>query len=326
MANKLILKRIFLFLFLIFSFTLVVLYIDETRELINSPYLTQIKNIIRNSQNESSYDSTSLHELPIIFSDSSTKFYEPPTSNLEPSTALHESLPKYLKPSTTFNKSIILSSIEENWTYECSKNRCIRKFHGNIKEERITFLSCSLTCGIPKIWPKPLKSIVKKSTERFNLANLKFQVKTQFSIVAELLDKSVTAFTEDLKQIIFSYGENIDNNYNEAYLANITSVVISMHVTESDATLLTLTTDECYTLSIICKFVIHPCSLKFTARTIILIILDSNYSVNVIISGKTFFGARHGLETLQQLIWYDDNYKSLKIFTDVTIEDCPSFK
>lgn len=57
-----------------------------------------------------------------------------------------------------------------------------------------------------------------------------------------------------------------------------------------------------------------------------LLILDSNNSINVKISGKSFFGTRHGLETLQQLIWYDDYYKSLKILTDLTIEDCPSFK
>lgn len=44
------------------------------------------------------------------------------------------------------------------------------------------------------------------------------------------------------------------------------------------------------------------------------------------ISGKSFFGARHGIETLQQLIWYDDFTESLKILTTVAIEDCPIFR
>lgn len=248
MAKKLILKRIFIFLFLIFSLTLVLLYIDETRELMNSPYLTQIKNIMRNSKNELSNSST---------------IHEPLTTFYEPTTTIHKPLQKFYKPSIKFNKTLIPNSVEENWTYECSKNRCIRKFHGNIKEERVTFLSCSMTCGIAKIWPKPLKSIVKKSTEKFNLANMKHQIITEFSNVAELLDKSVAIFTEDLKQIIISYVENVNNTYNEMHAGNITTVVIRLHVTESDATLLTLSTDECYTLSITCKLIIHPYSLEF---------------------------------------------------------------
>jgi hexosaminidase len=38
-----------------------------------------------------------------------------------------------------------------------------------------------------------------------------------------------------------------------------------------------------------------------------------------------FFGARHGLETLHQLITYDDMTNSLVIMRDVNITDSPTF-
>lgn len=43
------------------------------------------------------------------------------------------------------------------------------------------------------------------------------------------------------------------------------------------------------------------------------------------ISGDNYFGARHGLETLSQLIVYDDLYGDLKIARDVFIQDAPAF-
>ena len=115
--NKIIFKRIFIFLCLMFAFTLVVLYIDEKKELMTRPYLSQIKNIMRNGEND--------------FSEESITFAEPSTTFSELSTSTTSS-----KPSITSFKSSKLRSIEESWTYECIKNRCSRKFHSNINEER----------------------------------------------------------------------------------------------------------------------------------------------------------------------------------------------
>lgn len=44
------------------------------------------------------------------------------------------------------------------------------------------------------------------------------------------------------------------------------------------------------------------------------------------ISANTFFGARNGLATLQQLIWFDDEDETLKIIRSANIVDCPQFK
>lgn len=55
------------------------------------------------------------------------------------------------------------------------------------------------------------------------------------------------------------------------------------------------------------------------------LISDEKSTIDVKISANSFFGARHGLSTLQQLIWYDDEDEILKIISTATIEDCPKF-
>lgn len=44
------------------------------------------------------------------------------------------------------------------------------------------------------------------------------------------------------------------------------------------------------------------------------------------ITANTFFGAKHGLTTLQQLIWFDDEERTLKVLNKASIEDVPKFK
>lgn len=53
---------------------------------------------------------------------------------------------------------------------------------------------------------------------------------------------------------------------------------------------------------------------------------DEKNNVEVKIDAHSFFGARHGLNTLQQLIWYDDEEKSLKVINKAQVEDAPKFK
>lgn len=68
---------------------------------------------------------------------------------------------------------------------------------------------------------------------------------------------------------------------------------------------LTLDTDESYTLDI-----------------------DTDASGHVLanITASNFFGARHGLETLAQLIVYDDIRREVQVTANATINDAPVYK
>ncbi|KAL3277235.1 hypothetical protein HHI36_012586 [Cryptolaemus montrouzieri] len=82
---------------------------------------------------------------------------------------------------------------------------------------------------------------------------------------------------------------------------NILNIYISIQE-KSDIVKLELGTDESYKLSV-----------------------QVGKNINVTIISSNYFGARHGLESLSQLIWYDSNLGGYQIFSDVVVEDKPSF-
>lgn len=54
---------------------------------------------------------------------------------------------------------------------------------------------------------------------------------------------------------------------------------------------------------------------------------DANANtIHVQLKAKSFFGARHGLSTLQQLIWFDDEDNLLRVMSAAHVIDEPKFK
>lgn len=49
-------------------------------------------------------------------------------------------------------------------------------------------------------------------------------------------------------------------------------------------------------------------------------------TTTVTILATTYYGARHGLESLSQLIAFDEDSNSLQIVKDAKINDAPKFK
>lgn len=74
---------------------------------------------------------------------------------------------------------------------------------------------------------------------------------------------------------------------------DVRQFLIKVSVTRSDETKLRLGSDESYNLTV------RPNEDDLVAT----------------VRAKTFFGARHGLETLSQLIWWDENEGILKVST-----------
>lgn len=114
-----------------------------------------------------------------------------------------------------------------------------------------------MTCGNEiKIWPKPLNSRNQKSIKYFDLKNMKYQIRTDFQHVDILLHKAMKIFMTDIKQIVRASGGRMTENIDEENkVANDTSEIkINLHASQSDAILLTLETDECYSLSVSGEF------------------------------------------------------------------------
>lgn len=87
--------------------------------------------------------------------------------------------------------------------------------------------------------------------------------------------------------------------------SDVKRFIVKVSVTHSDQVRLKIATDESYNLTV------RPSDDNLVAT----------------IWAKTFYGARHGLETLSQLIWWDeyDEGGKLKVLKGATVQDAPAF-
>lgn len=174
---------------------------------------------------------------------------------------------------------------------------CVKqKYSPNIQKQ--TLATCNMVCGRPQLWPLPTKRLkYSKRSVSFLLQQvhlltdadepLKLLINSAFAIFYEQIAKTVQRSTIDIQH------EDINKiNVKIAILSNASSD-------------LRLETDESYLLTV--------------QR------IENDIFANI--SAETYFGARHGLETLSQLIWWDEfEYGGmLKILYGVKIEDAPKF-
>lgn len=153
--------------------------------------------------------------------------------------------------------------------------------------------TCNRMCRGPPIWPKPTKfAQINNHIFVLNSEKISFEIPCHNSENV-MLKTASKIFLERIKQL-----GNVNQKSDVALKIQI--------ILEECVSVLELETDESYKL---------------------LLKQDQEASqVFVYISARNFYGARHGLETLLQLIWYDLNDEALKIMADASIEDSPKFK
>ncbi|XP_037905761.1 probable beta-hexosaminidase fdl isoform X3 [Hermetia illucens] len=268
-----------------------------------------------------------------------------------------------LKPTSfisTFEKSIknrLASSYllslptEKTWTYKCEGDKCVRHHYlTEIKnEKRVPFMTCSMTCGDINIWPHPtIKSAFSSKSIRFTAEDVQLRINTPFDQVESLFRDAFTIFLHDLRhieklqEIETGNGGNggdanspgststgtgasgsVSGNNNEITAINtkinekvhnffsrrkkhcdIDNFIVEVDIRKSNDINLNFETDESYNIT-------------------------STYErrkMTVKIEANSFFGARHGLTTLQQMVWYDDEDELLRIISKSLVYDAPKFK
>lgn len=145
---------------------------------------------------------------------------------------------------------------------------------------------------MPSLWPKPKFVKVKnKHLSTFRRDHIITNINAPRR-VNDSLKEVLDIFILNLPSIEKSVVKDVD----------LSNVYINIKVTSTE-TKIQLATDESYKLSInkVKKY------------------------VTVKIIAKTYFGARHGIETLSQLIVFNTFSKKLRIYHDVEIQDSPAF-
>ena len=167
-----------------------------------------------------------------------------------------------------------------------------------------------MTCGkYGALWPHPSgKTFISNDTQPFQWWNLEapdVTVKASGGAKAKsLADEAYVVFKDRLIKVNKAMQRSsLTSNgmrCKDPVWQNKFKVEISIDTADAK---LKIETDESYKLKI----------------------QTTNAQTTAVVTAQTFFGARHGLETLGQLINYDDICGCLQIVKDADIEDAPAY-
>lgn len=182
------------------------------------------------------------------------------------------------------------------WKWECKEGHCL-KFRATAEDkDALSLPACRLFCGeYGALWPRP--------TGELSLGNFLLHLNpNSVDVLPKLADSPSSELVRKAAQ---RFKNNIDALApNSDYKPGGRSLMVTVDIKTPEITDLTLETDESYILKV--------------SET-------SDGRVNATITADNYFGARHGLETLGQLIIYDDIRKEMQIVRDVSITDKPAY-
>lgn len=181
------------------------------------------------------------------------------------------------------------------WHYTCNGGKCVKEEITENVSSPMSLKVCKLLClDNGSLWPKPTghlslgNSVLPLNVNEINLSGVNANTK-----VGGLLNENLIIFKENVRKL-----GKVTTNVGVGLTIQITNVQNPNDVQ------LTLDTDESY------KLQIQQADDKSMIATI---------------TATTYFGARNGLETLLQLIVFDDLRDQIQIIRDAYIEDKPAF-
>lgn len=183
--------------------------------------------------------------------------------------------------------------------YECKSGVCrkVELSEDNFARS-ISLPVCRLFCGdnIGTLWPKPTGPVKLEPVMRqVDITTIEFQVPGT--------DSKDTLWKKTEKRWMDLLHAKIPNR--RSLKKGGYQFIVNINTTESEWTRLTIETDESYVLNIGS---------------------DAAGQVTANITAANFFGARHGLETLNQLLVFDDIRREVQVAASASVSDAPVYK
>ncbi|XP_072942459.1 probable beta-hexosaminidase fdl isoform X2 [Epargyreus clarus] len=189
--------------------------------------------------------------------------------------------------------------IEPQWTWICRNERCER-----LPASESTILqslpTCNMLCASTQLWPQPTGPVSLATAAvpvRADGISLKVTASPSRE-VTEHLNDAFALMRDDIKSL-----EKTADGKRRSDIGSPRDILVRVAVNGSADVRLRLDTDESYKLSI------RP----------------NGYTLVADITAHSFCGARHGFETLSQLIWLDPYASSLLALEAASVEDAPRF-
>ncbi|CAH4029107.1 probable beta-hexosaminidase fdl isoform X3 [Pieris brassicae] len=195
----------------------------------------------------------------------------------------------------------LYSGIEPQWSWVCRNERCERLLAAETTLLQ-SLATCNMLCASTQLWPQPTGPVsLATAAVPVRADSITLQVRSSPSReVSNYLTGAFSLFIKDLKAL--ERNGNTESRRND--IGPTREVVVRVAVNGSIDPRLLISTNESY---------------KLTMR-------PSDNVLYVDIAAYSFCGARHGFETLSQLIWIDPYAGSLLALEAASIEDSPKFK
>lgn len=191
---------------------------------------------------------------------------------------------------------ISYSEFDPVWRWECQRGYCQKtRVTNETKATALSLPACRLFCGsYGSLWPRPTGEIsLGNYLIHLNINSLDV-IGPRETPISDLVTAASNRFIQQIQNLVPE----------ESSASGGRSLVVNLEVSNTTVNKLTWETDESYTLKVEEM---------------------SDGRINAIITASTFFGARHGLETLSQLIIFDDLRNEVQIARDVSITDSPVY-
>ncbi|XP_026763035.1 probable beta-hexosaminidase fdl [Galleria mellonella] len=195
----------------------------------------------------------------------------------------------------------VYTGAEPQWTWICRNDRCERM----LASETTTLQSlptCNMLCASTQLWPQPTGPVsLATAAVPIRSAGISLQVIASPSRdVEKHLHDAFALMKEDMRDL----EKSISGENRRSEVGPPRDVLVRVAVNGSADPRMRLDTDESY------KLRLRPLG----------------NSLVVDITAHSFCGARHGFETLSQLVWLDPYAQSLLVLEAATVEDAPRFK
>lgn len=194
-----------------------------------------------------------------------------------------------------------LQQTSSAWSYECKQNQCV-KVPNTDSDNVVSLAVCRLLCPVDPgtVWPKVRGSIDLKMgmLAVINPDNIRLSA-------ADVLHHE-DFWPQNKERFLRQLRNKVPKSLVPTVGSGGQSMHINVQVARKDCKIW-LQTDESYRIE---------ATEVFT----------EGGAIEVVINASTIFGARHGLETLAQLVVFDDIRQKLMMPTDFSIVDAPAFQ
>lgn len=195
-----------------------------------------------------------------------------------------------------YTSPLTFSSLNSVWRWECQSGSCQKiRITEDTQDSALSLPACRLLCNkYANLWPKPTGTLsFGNFLVHININSIDVAGPRE-SRVTDLVRLATNRFLQQIKNLV---PRNISP-------AGGMSLLVNLVVANTSTDHLTWETDESYAL------VIQE---------------TTDGRINATITAENYFGARHGFETLNQLIIFDDLRNEIQIVRDASITDRPVY-